>query len=192
MRSVPAASVLMRLLGFMVPCLLALAGVQPLIGAAAGAVGTEWAVGMSLPALVGAVVIFVAGRLFDRGNALQPPWYSAWVLLPGAFVVLITWLGARFALEGRITPGQLVACYGYAAFLVGPLGTASAPALDDVAQDLFQATTDLLEGKATSDKLGRPTPHIDSKLRVRRQVLQHTRHPLVIAVRDGDARPRVI
>ena len=87
MRSVPAASVLMRLLGFMVPCLLALAGVQPLIGAAAGAVGTEWAVGMSLPALVGAVVIFVAGRLFDRGNALQPPWYSAWVLLPGAFVL---------------------------------------------------------------------------------------------------------
>src|SRR5438270_4132573 len=44
MRRVPAASVLMRLLGFMVPCLLALAGVQPLIGAAAGAVGTGWAV----------------------------------------------------------------------------------------------------------------------------------------------------
>jgi ABC-type bacteriocin/lantibiotic exporter with double-glycine peptidase domain len=37
---------------------------------------------------------------------------------------LITWLGARFAIEGRITPGQLVACYGYAAFLIGPLGTA--------------------------------------------------------------------
>ena len=87
MRSVPAASVLMRLLGFMVPCLLALAGVQPLIGAAAGAVGTGWAVRMTVPALAGAIVIFVAGRLLDRGNALQPPWYSAWVLLPGAFVL---------------------------------------------------------------------------------------------------------
>jgi ABC-type bacteriocin/lantibiotic exporter with double-glycine peptidase domain len=49
---------------------------------------------------------------------------AAQVLLPGVFVVLITWLGARFAIEGRISPGQLVACYGYAAFLVGPLGTA--------------------------------------------------------------------
>jgi len=84
---VPAASVLMRLLGFMVPCLLALAGVQPLIGAAAGAVGTGWAVRMTVPALAGAIVIFVAGRMLDRGNALQPPWYSAWVLLPGAFVL---------------------------------------------------------------------------------------------------------
>jgi len=84
---VPAPSVLMRLLGFMVPCALALAGVQPLIGAAVGAVGTGWAVHMSVPALVGAVVIFVGGRLLDRGDAVQPPWYSAWVLLPGAFVL---------------------------------------------------------------------------------------------------------
>jgi hypothetical protein len=84
---VPAPSVLMRLLGFTVPCTLALAGVQPLIGAAAGAVGTSWAVRMSLPALAGAVVIFVGGRLLDRGDAVQPPWYSAWVLLPGAFVL---------------------------------------------------------------------------------------------------------
>lgn len=45
------------------------------------------------------------------------------VLLPGIFVVLVTWLGARFAVEGRITPGQLVAFYGYAVFLVFPLRT---------------------------------------------------------------------
>lgn len=87
MSRVPAPSVLMRLLGFMVPCALALAGVQPLIGAAVGAVGTGWAVRMSVPALVGAVVIFVGGRLLDRGDAVQPPWYSAWVLMPGAFVL---------------------------------------------------------------------------------------------------------
>ena len=83
----PAPSVLMRLLGFMVPCPLALAGIQPLIGAAVGVVGTAWAVRMSVPALVGAVVIFIGGRLLDRGDAMQPPWYSAWVLLPGAFVL---------------------------------------------------------------------------------------------------------
>jgi ABC-type multidrug transport system fused ATPase/permease subunit len=48
---------------------------------------------------------------------------SAQVLLPGIFVVLVTWLGARFTVDGRITPGQLVAFYGYAAFLTMPLRT---------------------------------------------------------------------
>jgi ABC-type multidrug transport system fused ATPase/permease subunit len=46
---------------------------------------------------------------------------AAQVLLPGVFLVLVTWLGARFALAGRITVGQLVSFYGYAAFLVSPL-----------------------------------------------------------------------
>ncbi|WBB66450.1 ABC transporter ATP-binding protein [Micromonospora sp. WMMD812] len=46
---------------------------------------------------------------------------AAQVLLPGAFLVLVTWLGARFALAGEISPGQLVAFYGYTAFLVSPL-----------------------------------------------------------------------
>jgi ABC-type multidrug transport system fused ATPase/permease subunit len=46
---------------------------------------------------------------------------AAQVLLPGAFLVLVTWLGARFALRGEITAGQLVAFYGYTAFLVSPL-----------------------------------------------------------------------
>ena len=56
---------------------------------------------------------------------------SAQVLLPGIFVVLVTWLGARLAVEGRIRPGELVAFYGYAAFLVIPLRTA-AEAVDKV------------------------------------------------------------
>jgi ABC-type multidrug transport system fused ATPase/permease subunit len=47
------------------------------------------------------------------------------VLLPGAFVVLVTWLGARLAVSGEITPGELVAFYGYASFLVLPLRTAT-------------------------------------------------------------------
>src|SRR5687767_14813372 len=50
---------------------------------------------------------------------------SAQVLLPGIFVVIVTWLGARLAVEGRINAGELVAFYGYAAFLVIPLRTAA-------------------------------------------------------------------
>jgi len=50
---------------------------------------------------------------------------AAQVLLPGVFVVLVTWLGARFAMDGTITPGDLVQFYGYAAFLVMPLRTAT-------------------------------------------------------------------
>jgi len=56
---------------------------------------------------------------------------SAQVLLPGIFVVIVTWLGARLAVEGRIRPGELVAFYAYAAFLVIPLRTA-AEAVDKV------------------------------------------------------------
>ncbi len=47
------------------------------------------------------------------------------VFLPGVFVVLVVWLGARYAVEGTISPGELVAFYGYAAFLMIPLRTAT-------------------------------------------------------------------
>jgi ABC-type multidrug transport system fused ATPase/permease subunit len=47
------------------------------------------------------------------------------VLLPGTFVVVVVWLGARYAVQGRITPGELVAFYGYSAFLLIPLRTAT-------------------------------------------------------------------
>ncbi|MGN6131096.1 MAG: ABC transporter transmembrane domain-containing protein, partial [Nocardioidaceae bacterium] len=58
------------------------------------------------------------GRLQSVLDACQ-------VLLPGVFVVVVVWLGARFAVEGRITAGELVAFYGYAAFLMIPLRTAT-------------------------------------------------------------------
>lgn len=45
------------------------------------------------------------------------------ILLPGVFIVFVTWLGAHFALAGRITAGELVAFYGYSAFLMFPLMT---------------------------------------------------------------------
>ncbi|GAA2364004.1 ABC transporter ATP-binding protein [Dactylosporangium salmoneum] len=48
---------------------------------------------------------------------------AAQILLPGCFVALVTWLGARFAVAGRISPGELVAFYAYAAFLISPLRT---------------------------------------------------------------------
>jgi hypothetical protein len=84
---VPHPSALLRLLAFMVPSGLALSGVQPLVAAAAGTVDVRWAIGMAAPALIAAGLIFGAGRAFDRGDSVQPPWYSAWILLPGAFLL---------------------------------------------------------------------------------------------------------
>jgi ABC-type multidrug transport system fused ATPase/permease subunit len=48
---------------------------------------------------------------------------AAQILLPGGFVALVTWLGARFAVAGQISIGELVAFYGYAVFLLFPLRT---------------------------------------------------------------------
>jgi ABC-type multidrug transport system fused ATPase/permease subunit len=47
------------------------------------------------------------------------------VFLPGTFVVLVVWLGARSAVAGEISAGELVAFYGYAASLMLPLRTAT-------------------------------------------------------------------
>ena len=63
---------------------------------------------------------------------------AAQVFIPGVFVVLVTWLGARFAVSGQIQTGDLVAFYGYAAFLVIPLRTA-AEAVDKVTRSLVGA-----------------------------------------------------
>lgn len=61
-----------------------------------------------------------AGVEVARSQALLD---AAQVLVPGVFVVVVTWLGARFAVQGQISTGDLVAFYGYAAFLVTPLRT---------------------------------------------------------------------
>ena len=44
-------------------------------------------------------------------------------LVPGGFLVAVTWLGARMAEEGRAGPGELVTVYAFAAFLLVPLAT---------------------------------------------------------------------
>lgn len=77
----------MRLVAFAVPSGLAMAGVQPLLGAAAGAVGIGWAINLTAPAVGAAVLIFGIGRALDRGDLVQPPWYTAWLLLPGSFLL---------------------------------------------------------------------------------------------------------
>ncbi len=55
-------------------------------------------------------------RLRSTLDALQ-------VGLPGIFVVAVTWWGAHLALDGQLTIGQLVAFYGWTAFLAMPLRT---------------------------------------------------------------------
>lgn len=45
-------------------------------------------------------------------------------LLPGAFLAIVVWVGSHLAIAGEITTGQLVACYGFAAYLTQPLWTA--------------------------------------------------------------------
>jgi ABC-type multidrug transport system fused ATPase/permease subunit len=45
------------------------------------------------------------------------------VLFPGAILVIVTFLGARLVVQGRISPGHLVAYYAYAAFLLLPVQT---------------------------------------------------------------------
>jgi hypothetical protein len=78
---------MLRMVAFTVPSALAAAAVQPLLGAAAGAVHAWWAIGLAAPAAAGAALVFGAGKLLDRGDAVQPPWDSAWILLPGAFLL---------------------------------------------------------------------------------------------------------
>jgi hypothetical protein len=87
MTNVPHPSAILRLLGFAVAAGLAMAGVQPLVAASTGSIEMRWAFGLTLPALLTAGLIFGAARMMDRGDTVQPPWYSAWLLLPGAFLL---------------------------------------------------------------------------------------------------------
>lgn len=59
---------------------------------------------------------------------------AAQVLLPGIFVAVLTWLGARMALRHELTVGELVSFYGYAAFLLAPMKIAT-----EVAQKFTRA-----------------------------------------------------
>jgi ABC-type multidrug transport system fused ATPase/permease subunit len=58
-----------------------------------------------------------------RVAGLQAALEAAHVLLPGFFIVALTWLGAHAVLEHRLSVGDLVTVYGYGAFLRLPLET---------------------------------------------------------------------
>ena len=85
--NIPHPSVMLRMVAFAVSAGLAMSGVQPLVAATVGFVPVRWAVGLTAPAVLVAGLVFGAARLSDRGDVVQPPWYSAWLLLPGAFLL---------------------------------------------------------------------------------------------------------
>ncbi|WP_433300722.1 ABC transporter ATP-binding protein [Actinoplanes sp. CA-030573] len=82
---------------------------------------------------------------------------AAQVLLPGIFLVLVTWLGAHFALSGQITVGQLVSFYAYAAFLVAPLRQLT-EALDKLTRGHVAARRVVAMLTATTDLPDPPAP----------------------------------
>ncbi|HQF03152.1 MAG TPA: ABC transporter ATP-binding protein [Phycicoccus sp.] len=68
-----------------------------------------------------------SGRVRAAGVRLagvQATLEAAQVLLPGVFVLVVVGMGAHLALRGDISPGQLVAFFGYTTFLTMPLRTA--------------------------------------------------------------------
>ncbi len=64
-------------------------------------------------------------RLAVQVAAIESVLDACQILLPGIFVVLVTWLGARLTLNHELTIGELVAFYGYAAFLLAPMRIAT-------------------------------------------------------------------
>jgi ABC-type multidrug transport system fused ATPase/permease subunit len=94
------------------------------------------------------------------------------VFLPGVFVVIVTWLGARFALDGKIGVGELIAFYGYAVFLVLPLRTA-AEAVDKITRalvgarrmlDVLGVERDIAEPEAPAGEPPADVPLVDLRL----------------------------
>ena len=117
---------MLRLVVFAVPAALVMAGVQPLLGAATGEVDLQWAIGLAAPAALFAAVALVAGRLFDRGGTLQPPWYTAWMLLPGAFLLAGA---AAMCIFGALVQLALISATMWVLLIAGSVLWAAALAL---------------------------------------------------------------
>ncbi|MGN5385945.1 ABC transporter transmembrane domain-containing protein [Streptomyces sp. JL7001] len=64
-------------------------------------------------------------RAGESAGRMEAWLQAAGVFLPGLVTVGIVWLGARLALNGTITAGELVAFYGASAFLTLPVSTAT-------------------------------------------------------------------
>jgi ABC-type multidrug transport system fused ATPase/permease subunit len=93
-------------------------------------------------------------RAGERVAAPQATLDSAQVLLPGVFLVLVTWLSARLALSGSIDVGDVVAFYGYAFFLVIPIRTA-VEAADKLTRSLVGARR-IVAVLTTEPEIGNP------------------------------------
>jgi hypothetical protein len=83
----PPASRSLRLLAFAVPAALGVSAIQPLIAALTGQVSLNWALELAAPSLLTAGLLMAAARLTDRKDEAAPPWFSAWALLPGSFIL---------------------------------------------------------------------------------------------------------
>ena len=126
--------VLVLLMGFVIKPLQARQAVQREEVGKLTALGADTAAGLRVLRGIGGEQAFF-NRYRNRSQEVrqagvrvalpQSTLDAAQVFIPGVFVVLVTWLGARFALSGKIDTGDLVAFYGYAAFLVLPLRTAA-------------------------------------------------------------------
>jgi hypothetical protein len=84
---VPRPSTILRLIAFAVAAGLAIAGAQPVVAATTGSVRLGWALELTAPATITAALVFAAARFFNSGDSLQPPWYAAWLLMPGSFLL---------------------------------------------------------------------------------------------------------
>jgi putative ABC transport system ATP-binding protein len=88
-----------------------LTGLRVVKGLGAEAVGARRYRVASRHALVGAL----------RAARVQGVYEGVTIGMSGIFLVVVAWLGARMALDGTISVGELVAAVGLTQFLVGPL-----------------------------------------------------------------------
>jgi len=119
----PPASRSLRLLAFAIPAALAVSAVQPLLAAFTQQVSLLWALELAAPSLLVAGLLMVAGRLTDRKGDAQPPWYSAWALLPGAFLLAGA---ASMCLFGAFVEIPQIRVVSWELLPVGAIGWAAA------------------------------------------------------------------
>ncbi|WP_433797528.1 ABC transporter transmembrane domain-containing protein [Actinoplanes sp. CA-252034] len=109
-----------------------------------------------------------SARLRDQGYRVGGP--SSWIGalgdgLPVVFLAVVIWLAARLAVDGDLTPGQLVAVYGYTAMLVIPVNVMIFVGFD-VTRGVVSARriTDFLR-LPEDDPSGEPAPPAPAPLR---------------------------
>jgi len=93
-------------------------------------IGTDTVRGLRILRGIGGEEVFL-GRYRDKSQQVRAAgvrvatWEAALealqILVPGLLVASLVWAGARATVQGEITAGDLVALYGYAAFLTSPL-----------------------------------------------------------------------